>query len=159
MKHRNTINICAVLIGCFLVCAVMAEPITVTPQYEQRYSSILGELRCLVCQNQTIAESNADLAIDLRVEVKNMLEKGATDSEIIDFMANRYGDFILYRPQLKPRTYPLWFGPFLLLAVVLLLLYFVVNRQSKDSNVKLTDEEKTQLNSILNQTEEKYTDD
>jgi len=116
MKHRNTINICAVLIGCFLVCAVMAEPITVAPQYEQRYSSILGELRCLVCQNQTIAESNADLAIDLRVEVKNMLEKGATDSEIIDFMANRYGDFILYRPQLKPRTYPLWFGPFLLLA-------------------------------------------
>lgn len=147
------------LIGCFWICAVMAEPITVAPQYVQRYNSILSELRCLVCQNETIAESSADLAIDLRVEVKKMLEEGATDSEINDFMVNRYGDFILYRPRLKPQTYPLWFGPFLLLAVVLFLLYFVVNRQNKDSNVKLTDEEQTQFDSILNRAKEKFTND
>ncbi|MDE0412049.1 MAG: cytochrome c-type biogenesis protein CcmH, partial [Gammaproteobacteria bacterium] len=74
---------------------------TAVSDFEDRYHSILNELRCLVCQNQTIAESNADLAKDLRAEVKKMLLEGATDSEIIDFMASRYGDFVLYRPPLK----------------------------------------------------------
>ncbi len=133
---------------------VIAEPVTVAPQYEERYHSILNELRCLVCQNQTIAESDADLAKDLRVEVKKMLEEGATDSDIIDFMANRYGDFVLYKPLVKPKTYLLWFGPFAFLAVVLFILFVIVKKQKKTNNAQLTKEEQAQLNSILDQTKE-----
>lgn len=133
---------------------VIAEPVTVAPQYEERYHSILNELRCLVCQNQTIAESDADLAKDLRVEVKKMLEEGATDSDIIDFMANRYGDFVLYKPLVTPKTYLLWFGPFAFLAVVLFILFVIVKKQKKTNNAQLTTEEQAQLNSILDQTKE-----
>ncbi len=146
--------ICSVLIGCLSVSIVIAEPVTVAPQYEERYHSLLNELRCLVCQNQTIAESDADLAKDLRVEVKKMLEEGATDSDIIDFMANRYGDFVLYKPLVKPKTYLLWFGPFAFLAVVVFILFVIVKKQKKTNNAQLSTEEQAQLNSILDQTKE-----
>ena len=133
---------------------VIAEPITVSPQYQERYNSLLNELRCLVCQNQTIAESDADLAKDLRVEVKKMLEEGATDSDIIDFMANRYGDFVLYKPLVKPKTYLLWFGPFAILVIVLFILVVIVKKQKKTNNAQLSTEEQAQLKSILDQTKE-----
>jgi cytochrome c-type biogenesis protein CcmH len=84
-----------------------------------------AELRCLVCQNQTIADSNAGLAVDLRTQVRDMLKRGDTPEQITDYMTARYGDFVLYRPPVKPLTWPLWFGPFalLLLAVWGLLRY------------------------------------
>lgn len=133
---------------------VIAEPITVAPQYQERYNFLLNELRCLVCQNQTIAESDADLAKDLRAEVKKMLEEGATDSDIIDFMANRYGDFVLYKPLVKPKTYLLWFGPFAFLVIVLFILVVIVKKQKKTNNAQLSTEEQAQLSSILDQTKE-----
>ena len=105
MKHPSYYTISGLLLFSLALSALLAEPITVAPEYEDRYQSLLNELRCLVCQNQTIAESDADLAKDLRTEVKKMLEEGATDSEIIEFMANRYGDFVLYKPVVKPKTY------------------------------------------------------
>ena len=98
---------------------MLAQPGALTPEHEARYYSLLDELRCLVCQNQTIAESDADLAKDLRDEVKKMLLAGATDSEITEFMVNRYGDFVLYRPPVKPRTWLLWFGPLVFLVIAL----------------------------------------
>jgi len=143
------LRVFGVLIGCLYVCTVIAEPITVAPQYQERYSAILNELRCLVCQNQTIAESDADLAKDLRVEVKKMLEEGATDSDIIDFMVNRYGDFVLYKPLVKPKTYLLWFGPFVFLAVVLCILILVVKKQKRINSAQLSKEEQDQFNLIL----------
>jgi cytochrome c-type biogenesis protein CcmH len=94
-------------------------------EMEADYNQLINELRCLVCQNQNLAGSNADLARDLRRETYEMLQQGKSQQEVVDFMVARYGDFVLYRPQFKSSTYLLWLGPFLLL---LLVLYLVVRR-------------------------------
>ncbi len=136
---------------CLFAVTALAEVGSIAAQHEERYHALLNELRCLVCQNQTIAESDADLAKDLRIEVKKMLEEGATDKDIIDFMANRYGDFVLYKPLVKPKTYFLWFGPFIILLAVLLFLIIKLKKQNIPNASELTKEEKTKLDSILNQ--------
>ncbi|HEX5055013.1 MAG TPA: cytochrome c-type biogenesis protein [Gammaproteobacteria bacterium] len=103
------------------------------PEYKERYNNLINQLRCLVCQNQTIADSHAELALDLRKRVYEMIEQGASDRDVIDFMAQRYGDFVLYNPPLKPSTMLLWFAPFIAIGVgsVALLLYIVRrNRQT-----------------------------
>jgi cytochrome c-type biogenesis protein CcmH len=87
------------------------------PVLERRVRDIAHELRCLVCQNQTIADSNAELAVDLRNSIREQLERGASEREVLDFMVARYGDFVLYRPPLRASTIALWGGPFVLLAV------------------------------------------
>jgi cytochrome c-type biogenesis protein CcmH len=84
---------------------------------DQRAAALAHELRCLVCQNQTIAESNAALAVDLRNQIREQLQEGKSEQDIIDFMVARYGDFVRYRPPLKATTIALWAGPFLLLAL------------------------------------------
>ena len=84
---------------------------------DKRAQRLEQQLRCLVCQNQTIAESNAPLAVDLRKQVREQMEKGASDQDIIDYMVARYGDFVLYRPPFKARTVLLWAGPFVLLVL------------------------------------------
>jgi len=136
------------------ICTAMAEPTTIALEYEERYHAILNELRCLVCQNQTIAESDADLAKDLRDEVRKMLEGGASSSDIIDFMVTRYGDFVLYKPLVQPKTYLLWFGPFVFLAVALIILILIVKRQRQSVKAQLSTEEQTRISSILDQTKE-----
>ncbi len=93
-----------------------------TPKMEADYNQLIDELRCLVCQNQNLADSDADLAKDLRRETYEMLKQGKSQQEVMDFMVARYGDFVLYRPQFKSSTYLLWLGPFLLLLVVLVLV-------------------------------------
>ena len=93
-----------------------------SPEHEQMYHALIDELRCLVCQNQNIAESNADLASDLRREVYRMVEDGQSEDEIAGFMVARYGDFVLYRPPLKGGTILLWVGPFVLAAIGLAAL-------------------------------------
>ena len=91
-------------------------------QMEADYNQLVNELRCLVCQNQNLAGSDADLARDLRRETYDMLQEGKSQQQVIDFMVERYGDFVLYRPQFKSTTYLLWLGPFLLLLCVLVFL-------------------------------------
>jgi len=94
-------------------------------EQEEIFYKLSDELRCLVCQNQNIAESNADLAKDLRREIYNMISEGQTEEEIIEFMVQRYGDYVLYRPPMKPLTWLLWFGP----AIVFLFgLYYAIKR-------------------------------
>ena len=88
-----------------------------SPDHKQRYRTLIDELRCLVCQNQTISESNAELASDLRREVYRMVEDDRSTDEIVEFMVTRYGDFVLYRPPLRGGTILLWAGPFLLVAI------------------------------------------
>src|SRR3569832_1235703 len=100
-----------------------AAPAAADPAAEARLMKLASELRCLVCQNQTIADSNADLAVDLRNEIREKIESGMSDAEIKDFMVARYGDFVLYRPPLKDTTLILWVGPFLLLAAGGSVLY------------------------------------
>lgn len=96
--------------------ANVALPVAENPELEKRVQAISEELRCLVCQNQTIADSHADLAIDLKNQVREMLALGKSNKEVTDYMVQRYGDFVLYRPPVKNTTWLLWFGPFLLLA-------------------------------------------
>jgi cytochrome c-type biogenesis protein CcmH len=92
------------------------------PALEKRVVGLAHELRCLVCQNQTIADSNAPLAVDLRNQIREQLTQGASEQDVIDFMVARYGDFVLYRPPLKATTVALWAGPFLLLALGIFVL-------------------------------------
>jgi cytochrome c-type biogenesis protein CcmH len=97
---------------------------------EKRVRELSTELRCLVCQNQTLAESNAPLAVDLRNQVREQLKAGKSERDVVDFLVARYGDFVLYRPPLKASTVLLWTGPFLLLAFGLFLLFVKIRRKA-----------------------------
>ena len=117
----------------FALCAVLAAGAAAAApdpaELDRRVQRITGELRCLVCQNQTIADSHAELAVMLKRQVRDMLAAGRTDQEAVDFMVQRYGDFVLYRPPVKRTTWVLWFGPFLLLAAGLALLFAKLRHQ------------------------------
>jgi cytochrome c-type biogenesis protein CcmH len=106
-----------------------AAPAAADPALEARVAALSAELRCLVCQNQTIADSNAGLASDLREEIREKMRQGQSDAQIIEFMVDRYGDFVLYRPPLKATTMLLWFGPLLLLAVGVAALFHRLRRR------------------------------
>jgi len=108
-----------------------AADLAADPVAEKRLMEISAELRCLVCQNQTIADSNADLAVDLRNQVRDMLRQGRSEREIIDYMTARYGDFVLYRPPVRGTTALLWFGPAVLLVGGVLVLVLVLRRRSR----------------------------
>ena len=120
------------------------------PQQETRYRAMINELRCLVCQNQNLADSNADLAKDLRRKTYQMIRAGKSDAQIIDFMITRYGDFVLYRPPLRPRTVLLWVGPLLFLLVALAIFISVV-RARRSIAAGLTPAERAQADSLLDQ--------
>jgi cytochrome c-type biogenesis protein CcmH len=109
---------CLSLLYTATVMAVPQEG-ELTPEQETRYYSLIGELRCLVCQNETVAESPAPLAQDLREQTRQQILAGRTDREIRDYMTARYGDFVLYRPPFKASTWVLWIGPFVLVLVAL----------------------------------------
>ncbi len=124
-----------VLAASWALCAAANEaaPASADPVLEARVQRIATELRCLKCQNQTIADSNADLANDLRRQVREMLQSGASDAQIYAYMTERYGDFVLYRPPLKASTAVLWFGPGLLMVGGLAALVIILRRRSKMS--------------------------
>jgi cytochrome c-type biogenesis protein CcmH len=141
---------------CFVLClslplqAKEATPMAEDPVVEQRLNVIAEELRCLVCQNESLAGSRADLAQDLRREVRGLIKEGKSDQEVKDFLVSRYGDFVLYRPQVKPVTYLLWGGPFLLLIVGLVMLIRFLRRRSETIvEQPLTDEEKRRAEALL----------
>ena len=106
-----------------------AAPMAADPALEARVMAISEELRCLVCQNETIAASHADLAIDLRKQIRIKLTQGQSQQQILDFMVARYGDFVLYRPPLKASTVLLWAGPFVLLAIAVIVLVLNIRRR------------------------------
>ena len=119
---------------------------------EQHFKDLIEELRCLVCQNQSLADSDAELAHDLRAEVYDMIQAGKNDEEIVTFLVARYGDFVLYDPPLKPSTYLIWFGPFVLLLIAVLLLLRSIRRQQKVPAAEISAEERERLNTILGST-------
>jgi cytochrome c-type biogenesis protein CcmH len=127
------------LIACGLALAVFALPVAAEeaqptlndPVAAKREVELAKQLRCLVCQNQTIADSNAGLAVDLRNKLREQMATGKSDAEIIAFMTERYGDFVLYKPPMKATTVLLWVGPFLLLAIGLLIGWRVVRGRAK----------------------------
>lgn len=114
--------------------AIDAQDAFDDPVLQERYENINRELRCLVCQNQTIADSNATLAQDLRREVRDMIAAGQTDEQIRVFMIERYGDFVLYRPRMTAGNFLLWAAPVLLLVVGALVLVRVVRRRAQESD-------------------------
>jgi cytochrome c-type biogenesis protein CcmH len=116
---------------CLPVLAKEATPAAEDPAVEARMLRIATELRCLVCQNQTIADSHAGLAVDLRKQVREMIQRGDSDKQIIDYMTARYGDFVLYRPPLKVTTAALWFGPAALLVAGVVILGLTLRRRSR----------------------------
>lgn len=118
------------------------------PQLEDRYHRLIEELRCLVCQNQSLADSNADLAEDLRDEVYTMLLAGKNDREIIDFLVSRYGDFVLYRPPVKATTILLWIGPFVALALGISTFWLLARRRRLQTPAILSEEERRRLQSL-----------
>jgi cytochrome c-type biogenesis protein CcmH len=136
-----------------LVWAGEARPLAEDPVAEARLKHLAVELRCLVCQNQTLADSNAPLAEDLRREVREMIAKNMNDQEIIDFLVTRYGDFVLYRPPLKATTSVLWIGPFVLLGVGITALVVVLKRRGAKTivDVPMTDEERRRVDQLLAQ--------
>ena len=122
----------ALLLGASLAAQAKDAPATADdPALEKRTLALAAELRCLVCQNQTIADSDAGLAVDLRNQVRDMLRAGQTEKQITDYMTQRYGDFVLYRPPVNSSTALLWFGPPVLLVLGGLSLWLVLRQRSR----------------------------
>ena len=120
---------CLLALLTALALANEAKPVAANPALEKRVMAIAEELRCLVCQNETIAASTAPLAVDLKKQVREMLEQGLSDKDILGYMVQRYGDFVLYRPPVKVTTWLLWFGPFVLLIGGLVILGLKLSRR------------------------------
>jgi len=127
-----------------------AQPLPEDPLTNKRAMHLAEELRCLVCQNQTIADSNAELAVDLRRQIREQIAQGRNDTQIIDYMVQRYGDFVLYRPPLKATTLFLWFGPPILLAggLIFLILYLRSRRQRVELQ-QMSDSERREARALL----------
>jgi len=138
----------------FLLLTAHAAPAAVEyrqfadAEQQQSYQFLISELRCLVCQNQTIADSNADLAQDLRRQVYEMLQQGKSKQEIVDFMTARYGDFVLYNPPFKAKTGILWLAPMVFLLIGLMAVFLIVRRK-KSASVELSPEKKEKIRRLL----------
>ena len=136
-----------------LLCAIIALPSWAdNGAAEKRMLDIAGELRCLVCQNETIAASRADFAVDLRERIREQIDEGKSDTEIKAYMVARYGDFILYRPPLKATTLLLWFGPLLLLLSGFFVLVRTLQRRNRSAiETSLSDDERKRADALLAQ--------
>jgi cytochrome c-type biogenesis protein CcmH len=127
---------------------VAAADAPMSPAVQARWDHIAAELRCLVCQNESLASSNAELAVDLRRELRGLIEQGRSDADIRSFLVNRYGDFVLYKPEVKPVTWLLWFGPFVLLLGALAVALRLMRRKAAAPN-PLTDSERARVRQLL----------
>lgn len=128
-----------------------AAPLVDDPITEQRLINISEEMRCLVCQNESLAGSRSDLANDLREQIRVLIKEGKSDEQIRSFMVERYGDFVLYRPPVKPITWLLWIGPFVILLIGIAGLFaYLRKRNSADGDIPLSDEDNQRIDSLLN---------
>lgn len=119
------------------------------PADQARYTALLGEIRCLVCQNQSLADSDAELAGDLRGEIQRLIGDGANDAQVEQFLVERYGDFVLYRPRFKPLTWALWLGPLLLLIIAASVIGRLVRQRAQLPPPELTGEQREQAARLL----------
>ncbi|MCB1868886.1 MAG: cytochrome c-type biogenesis protein CcmH [Gammaproteobacteria bacterium] len=119
------------------------------PAKEARYKRLIEELRCLVCQNQNLADSNAELAEDMRRITYEMISRGESDEQVITFMVQRYGEFVLYRPPFQTSTVMLWVGPFVILGAAVLVLLTIIRRRTKEQAASLTAEEHARARQLL----------
>ena len=137
-----------------MVWAKDAVPLADDPLIEQRLINISEEMRCLVCQNESLAGSRSDLANDLRREIRTLIKEGKSDDQIRNFMVERYGDFVLYRPPVKPITWILWIGPFVILMMGIAGLFIYLRRRnSRVLNIALSAEENQRIDALLSNNE------
>jgi cytochrome c-type biogenesis protein CcmH len=143
------------LLGLIFVWAIPsiageAQPLSDDPALDVRVMKLAAELRCLVCQNQSLADSHAELAIDLKNQVREQMRAGKSDTEIRAYLVARYGDFVLYNPPLKPATWLLWVGPFVLMAAGAAgLAVYLRRRRSRISEIELSPEEGARVRALL----------
>jgi len=149
------------IIFCSLPCLALAKeakPLSNDPELEKRVMALSEQLRCLVCQNETLAASQADLAQDLRGLIREQMKAGKSDKEIIAFLTDRYGKFILYNPPVDPTTYLLWFGPFVLLLGGLAFLFrYLKQRRELITEQPLSTDERRRAETLLKTAQEKET--
>ena len=143
------------LLPLMAAAADTAQPAVEDPVLEKRVTALTAELRCLVCQNQSLADPHADLAIDLKNQVRAMMKEGRTDAEIKAFMTDRYGDFVLYRPPVKATTWLLWIGPFVLFAAALAALFGYIRkrRAAAGESAALSPEQQARARALLDGSE------
>ena len=150
---RRALLLPALLLLCLLPSPVSteeAQPLADDPALEKRVMALAEDLRCLVCQNETLAGSHSDLAVDLRQQIREQMKAGKSNQEIIAFMTERYGDFVLFRPPVKATTYLLWFGPFLLLAAgILVQLRYLKKRRERVLDKPLSEAERKRVEALL----------
>ncbi len=131
-----------------------ARPVADDPEVEKRMLELTEELRCLVCQNETIAESRADFSNDMRREIRELIKANKTDEEIIEFLVERYGDFVLYNPPLKSTTFLLWFGPMILFIAGSITLFLYLRRRRKqveDTEIPISEDAQKKAEALLNE--------
>ncbi len=161
MTKQRLISCSFVLSFCFLLSAVTsakeATPLVDDPVLEVRVMALSEELRCLVCQNQTVADSDADLAVDMRDEVRNKMKEGWSDDQIVDYLVDRYGNFVRYSPPLNVTTFLLWFGPALLLVLGVVLLFYSLRNRRKQVSVitSLSRQDQQRAQTLLSEEEGK----
>lgn len=147
---KRWLLILALALGAITAQAKEAAPLATDEAVEKRMVAISDELRCLVCQNESLSGSHAELANDLRREIRTLINDGKSDAEIMDFMVSRYGDFVRYRPPVKGSTLLLWFGPAALLIVGLFgLIRYLRRRNNEISDAPLNSEEQRQTDALL----------
>ena len=142
----------ALLAALALACGVSAKeavPLGEDPKVEARLTSIAEELRCLVCQNESLIASRADLAMDLKRQVREQIKAGKSDAEIREYMVQRYGDFVLYRPPVKSTTLALWLGPFALMIAGFCVVWIFIRRRRSAEEAALTTEQEARANELL----------
>jgi len=154
MKRFVSILVLCLLLGAGTAFAgVTLESFKFDSKAEElHFKKLIEELRCLVCQNQSLADSDAELAHDLRAEVYEMIQEGNSDEEIVTFLVARYGDFVLYNPPVKPSTYLLWFGPFVLLLLAAFILLRSIRRQQKVTEGEISAANRERLNALMGST-------
>ncbi len=158
MKLLLTLILALTLSAGAATASTLADYKFEDPAQEEVFRELIEQIRCLVCQNESLAGSQAELAQDLRREVYDMMRSGKSKEQIINFLVTRYGDFVLYNPPLKPSTYPLWFGPFILVGIAAFFLARTLlhKKHSKDSN--LSDAEQARLDALLAERSQKQDD-
>jgi len=159
---KNTLQLIA-LLAFFIASVASASSLSNytfdSPEKEEEFRALTAELRCLVCQNQSLADSDAELADDLRREVYELFRAGKSHAEIATFLTDRYGDFVLYDPPLKPSTYVLWFGPLFMFLIGCAMLIRTLRKKSQSQETTLSEEEQRRLDTLLSETSDSDTQD
>lgn len=149
--HSVLAALAALLLALVSVCTPAQEAplLAKDPVLEARVMDLAAELRCLVCQNETLAQSQADLAVDLREQIREKVGAGQSEQQVIAFLVDRYGDFVLYRPRFSATTLLLWLGPFVLLLIAALALFRAIGRQKAPDSSTLSPEQALRARELL----------